>query len=86
MLRQRVQHGANRVSGKPSERQGKVLLINADWEFFEGRAQNHLLPEHIEKIVTAFDEFRAIGMTWQDYEADEMAQGGRLRGRGRHGG
>ncbi|MFK5734853.1 type I restriction-modification system subunit M [Pseudomonas urmiensis] len=60
VLRQRVQKGANRVSGKPAERQGKVLFINADREFFEGRAQNYLLPEHIEKIVTTFDEFRAI--------------------------
>ena len=60
VLRQRVQNGAHRVSGKPAERQGKVLFINADREFLEGRAQNHLLPEHIEKIVTTFDEFRAI--------------------------
>lgn len=60
VLRQRVQNGANRVSGKPAEHQGKVLFINADREFFEGRAQNYLLPEHIEKIVTTFDEFRAI--------------------------
>lgn len=60
VLRQQVQEGANRVSGKPVERQGKVLFINADREFFEGRAQNYLLPEHIEKIVTTFDEFRAI--------------------------
>ncbi len=60
VLRQRVQNGANLVSGKPAERQGKVLFINADREFFEGRAQNYLLPEHIEKIVTTFDEFRAI--------------------------
>lgn len=60
VLRQRVQKGANRASGKSAERQGKVLFINADREFFEGRAQNYLLPEHIEKIVTTFDEFRAI--------------------------
>ena len=60
VLRQRVQNGANRVSGKPPERQGKVLFINADREYFEGRAQNHLLPEHIEKIVNTFDEFRAV--------------------------
>jgi type I restriction-modification system DNA methylase subunit len=60
VLRQQVHNGANRVSGKPQERQGKVLFINADREFFEGRAQNYLLPEHIEKIVTTFDEFRAI--------------------------
>lgn len=60
VLRQQVQNGANRVSGKPAERQGKVLFINADREFFEGRAQNYLLPEHIEKIVTTFDEFKEV--------------------------
>ncbi|CCN23602.1 Type I restriction-modification system methylation subunit [Bordetella bronchiseptica 1289] len=60
VLRQQVQNGAQRISGKPKQRQGKVLFINADREFFEGRAQNHLLPEHIEKIVTTFDEFRAV--------------------------
>lgn len=60
VLRQRVQLGANRVSGKPKERQGKVLFINADREYFEGRAQNYLLPEHIEKIVSTFDAFRHV--------------------------
>jgi type I restriction enzyme M protein len=60
VLRQRVQEGARRVSGKPKERQGKVLFINADRECFDGRAQNHLLPEHIEKIVATFDDYRAI--------------------------
>ena len=44
-------------SGKAAERQGRVLFINADREYFEGRAQNHLLPEHIEKIVDTFDHF-----------------------------
>jgi len=60
VLRQQVQNGARRVSGKPTARRGKVLLINADREFFEGRAQNYLLPEHIEKIVNTFDDFRAV--------------------------
>lgn len=45
---------------KPAERKGRVLFINADREYFEGRAQNHLLPEHIEKIVTTFDRFEAV--------------------------
>ncbi|MGE4072189.1 MAG: N-6 DNA methylase [Lysobacterales bacterium] len=44
-------------SGKAAERQGKVLFINADREYFEGRAQNYLLPEHIEKIVNTFEGF-----------------------------
>ena len=60
ILRQQKQEGANRISSKPTERQGKVLFINADREYFEGRAQNYLLPEHIEKITTAYDEFRRI--------------------------
>lgn len=60
VLRQQKYNGANLVSGKPKDRQGKVLFINADREYFEGRAQNHLLPEHIEKIVTTFEEYREI--------------------------
>ena len=60
VLRQQMHDGTRRISGKPAGRRGKVLFINADREFFEGRAQNHLLPEHIEKIVTIFDEFRAV--------------------------
>ena len=60
VVRQQVAKGAKRVSGKVSERQGKVLFINADREYFEGRAQNFLLPEHIEKIVTIFNECRVV--------------------------
>ncbi len=60
ILRQQKHDGANLVSGKPADRQGKVLFINADREYFEGRAQNHLMPEHIEKIVTTFEEYRQV--------------------------
>lgn len=45
---------------KSPERQGKVLFINADAEYREGRAQNYLEPEHIEKIVSAYQKFAAI--------------------------
>jgi type I restriction enzyme M protein len=45
---------------KPAERKGKVLFINADREYYEGRAQNYLLPEHIEKIVNTFDRFAVV--------------------------
>ena len=44
--------------GQPSGA-GKVLFINADREFTAGRAQNYLLPEHVEKIVTAYQAVRA---------------------------
>jgi type I restriction enzyme M protein len=45
---------------KPPERAGKVLFINADAEFAAGRAQNYLLPEHAEKIVSTYREFADI--------------------------
>ncbi|WP_068278889.1 type I restriction-modification system subunit M [Aldersonia kunmingensis] len=45
---------------KPAERRGKVLFINADRDYREGRAQNFLEPEHIEKIVSAYREFGDI--------------------------
>lgn len=47
-------------SGKPRDRRGKVLFINADAEFRAGRAQNYLDPEYVEKIVTAFEAFNDI--------------------------
>ena len=37
-----------------------MLFINADREFREGRAQNFLQPEHIEKIVSAYRAFDDI--------------------------
>lgn len=45
---------------KAKDRQGKVLFINADAEYFEGRAQNYLRPEHVEKIVTTFEAFEDV--------------------------
>ena len=46
--------------GKPEERKGKVLFINADREYREGRAQNFIDPEHIEKIVSTYDAFADV--------------------------
>ncbi|HWN71014.1 MAG TPA: N-6 DNA methylase, partial [Haliangium sp.] len=45
---------------KSPERAGKVLFVNAATEFRAERAQNHLLPEHVEKIVSAFERFEDI--------------------------
>ena len=46
--------------GKPEGRKGKVLFINADRDYREGRAQNFIDPEHIEKIVSAYDAFTDV--------------------------
>jgi type I restriction enzyme M protein len=48
------------VGSKPTARRGKVLFINADRDYREGRAQNFLEPEHIEKIVSAYRVFEDI--------------------------
>ncbi len=50
-----------RLTGdKPAARQNKILFINADRDYEEGRAQNYLRPEHVQKIVQAFDTFDEI--------------------------
>ncbi|MET9716269.1 N-6 DNA methylase [Streptomyces rochei] len=41
-------------------RRGKVLFINADREFTAGRAQNYIAPQHAEKIISAYREYRDI--------------------------
>ncbi|MER5749788.1 N-6 DNA methylase [Streptomyces sp. NPDC002088] len=45
---------------KDPARAGKVLFINADREFHAERSQNVLLPEHAEKITSAFHEFAEV--------------------------
>jgi len=45
---------------KPEQRRGKILFINADAEFHSGRAQNYLLPEHIEKIASTFERYEDV--------------------------
>lgn len=40
---------------KPKKLTGKVLIINADAEYGEGKNQNFLRPEDTEKIVWVFD-------------------------------
>ncbi|MEU7055251.1 class I SAM-dependent DNA methyltransferase [Streptomyces sp. NPDC046197] len=55
-------------SRRRPDRRGKVLFINADREFHAERAQNILLPEHIEKIVSTFH-------SWQDDEVFQDVPG-----------
>ncbi|MEL6408078.1 MAG: class I SAM-dependent DNA methyltransferase [Chloroflexota bacterium] len=43
---------------KTGNTRDKVLFINADRDYYAGRAQNYLRPEHIEKIVRTYRRFR----------------------------
>lgn len=45
---------------KAAERRGKVLFINGELEFEEGKNQNKLRPQDIEKIVETFENYTEI--------------------------
>jgi len=61
------------VGSKPAARKGKVLFINADRDYREGRAQNYLEPEHIEKIVSAYRSFEDVPGFARVVSRDELA-------------
>ena len=58
---------------KPQERVGKVLFINADREFGEGRAQNYLRPQDEEKIAVTYRDFVDIEGFAKVVTIDELA-------------
>ena len=45
---------------KPLERRGKVLFINADRDYGEGRAQNYLRAQDEEKITATYQNFADV--------------------------
>jgi type I restriction enzyme M protein len=62
------------LGSKPKHREGKVLFINADRDYREGRAQNYLEPEHIEKIVSAYRAFEDVPDFARVASRDELAK------------
>ena len=57
---------------KARNRKGRILFINADREYEEGRAKNHLRPEHIEKIIWTFENFRELPAYARIVTVDEV--------------
>lgn len=45
---------------KPEEMRGKILFINGDAEYAEGKNQNRLRPEDIEKIIHVYRNYMEI--------------------------
>jgi type I restriction enzyme M protein len=45
---------------KPEDKKNKVLIINAEKDFLEGKNQNSLRPQDINKIVKAYDNYSYI--------------------------
>ncbi len=58
---------------KPPERQGKVLFINADRDYGEGRARNHLRPRDEEKITATYRAFADVDGFAKVVTLEEMA-------------
>ena len=59
---------------KPKERVGKVLFINADRDFGEGRAQNYLRPQDEEKIAVTYRDFVDVDGFAQVVTIDELSE------------
>jgi len=45
---------------KPANRKGKVLIIDGEKDFSEGKNQNNLRVQDIAKIVKAYDKFENV--------------------------
>ena len=59
---------------KPPYLKDKILFINLDREYGEGRNQNYLRPEDIDKIITVFDGKQEIPKYSRLVEVKEIEQ------------
>ena len=59
---------------KPAERKGKVLFINSELEYQEGKNQNSLRPQDIEKIVQTFEDFADVRRYSKVFTLAEIAE------------
>lgn len=59
---------------KPAERKGKVLFINSELEYQEGKNQNSLRPQDIEKIVQTFENFAEVRRYSKVFTLAEIAE------------
>ncbi|MCY4664182.1 MAG: N-6 DNA methylase, partial [Acidimicrobiaceae bacterium] len=57
----------------PPERRHKVLFINADRDYREGRAQNHLRPQDEQKITSAYRNFAGVDGFARVVTVEELA-------------
>jgi len=59
---------------KPTERKDKILFINASEEYQEGKNQNHLRDQDIEKIVDAYHDYKDIEKYSRTVSMDEIKE------------
>lgn len=61
-------------SNKPDDRQGKVLFIDASKDYLDGKKQNHLRPEDIEKTYKSFERFENVDRYCTMTDMDEIKE------------
>ncbi|EKE19669.1 MAG: hypothetical protein ACD_8C00124G0018 [uncultured bacterium] len=59
---------------KPKERKGKILIIDAEKEFQEGKNQNTLRNQDIEKIVSSYDTYQDVEKYARVVDETEIAE------------
>ena len=59
---------------KPAQRQGKVLFINAELDYQEGKNQNSLREEDIAKIVATFNNYADVKRYAKVVSLEEIAE------------
>lgn len=59
---------------KPKAREGKIVFVNGAEYFREGKAQNYLEPDHVEKLSAAFKNFAEIEKLARVVSKDEIAK------------
>jgi len=59
---------------KERKRKNKVLILDASQEFKTGRAQNELLPEHVERIYGWYRDYQDVKSTARVVTLGEIAE------------
>ena len=59
---------------KPETHRQKVLFVDASREFKTGRAQNELLPEHVENIHRLYEDYRDVEGVCRVVELEEIRE------------
>lgn len=59
---------------KTEDQKGKVTIIDASSDFKEGKNQNELLEEHVEKIINAYDAADEVDKYMRVVDLEEIAE------------
>ncbi len=59
---------------KPEHLKNKIIIIDASSEYKEGKVQNQLLQEHIEKTVSAYDALEEVDKFMRVVDLEEIIE------------